>query len=162
MVLPVTCHYTCPTLPNASVCEAMMGCVWANATDVSDGSCGIAKSQEFSGKAWIGVLLSLIGDIIINIGMNAMKHAHNINTDPATEKPIKHFTLIPWWWVGILGIVGGEVGNLVAYGYAPASIVTPIGSIGVVTNVIITTFVLKEPCTVRIFAGVICKYSIAR
>lgn len=134
----------------------MMGCVWTNATDVSDGSCRIEASQEFSGKAWIGVLLSLVGDIIINIGMNAMKHAHNINTDPVTEKPIKHFTLISWWWIGILGIVGGEVGNLIAYGYAPASIVTPIGSIGVVTNVVITTFVLKEPFTARVFAGVIC------
>ena len=103
-----------------------------------------------------GVMLSLIGDIIINIGMNAMKHAHNINTDPETNAPIKHFTRIPWWWMGIFGIIGGEVGNLIAYGYAPASIVTPIGSIGVVTNVLITTFVLKEPFTMKNLIGVVC------
>ena len=99
--------------------------------------------------------LSLIGDIIINVGMNSMKHAHNINTDPETNKPIKHFTRIPWWWIGIFGIIGGEVGNLIAYGYAPASIVTPIGSIGVVTNVLITTLVLKEPFTMKNLIGVI-------
>ena len=102
-----------------------------------------------------GVVLSLVGDIVINIGMNAMKHAHNINTDPDTQSPIKHFTKIPWWWIGILGIVGGEVGNLIAYGFAPAAIVTPIGSIGVVTNVIITTFVLKEPFTLKNLLGVV-------
>jgi len=128
--------------------------VWANATAVHPARCGISSSQEFDGKAWIGVMLSLIGDIIINVGMNAMKHAHNINTDPETKKPLKHFTRVPWWWCGILGIIGGEVGNLIAYGYAPASIVTPIGSIGVVTNVIITTYVLKEPLTWRILLGV--------
>ena len=31
---------------------------------------------------------------------------------------------------------------------------TPIGSIGVVTNVILTTFVLKERLTLRILVGV--------
>ena len=100
------------------------------------------------------MVLAVIGNIIINIGMNSMKHAHNINSDPETGKPIKHFSRIPWWWAGMLGIVGGEVGNLIAYGYAPASIVTPIGSIGVVTNVILTTFVLKERLTLRILVGV--------
>jgi len=99
-------------------------------------------------------MLSLIGDIIINVGMNSMKWAHMQNTDPDTGKPIKHFARIPWWWVGISGIIFGELGNLIAYGYAPASIVTPIGSIGVVTNVLITTFILKEPFTMKNLAGV--------
>ena len=47
-------------------------------------------------------------------------------------------------WFGITGIIGGEIGNLIAYGYAPAAIVTPIGAIGVLTNVVITTLCLKE------------------
>lgn len=136
----------------------MAGCVWANATvnDGWQGQCRISSAQEFTGKAWIGVLLSLLGDIVINIGMNAMKWAHMQAMDPGTGKPIKHFSRIPWWWLGIFGVVFGEVGNLIAYGYAPASIVTPIGSIGVVTNVLITTFVLKEPFTAKNFTGVLC------
>jgi len=72
-----------------------------------------------------------------------MKHAHNINSDEE-GKPIKHFFYIPWWWIGVIGIVSGEVGNLIAYGYAPATVVTPMGAIGVVTNVFITTVFLKE------------------
>jgi hypothetical protein len=40
-------------------------------------------------------MLSLIGDIIINVGMNSMKWAHMQNTDPDTGKPIKHFAPIP-------------------------------------------------------------------
>ncbi len=34
---------------------------------------------------------------------------------------------------------------IAAYGYAPASIVTPLGAVGVLTNAIITIFVLREP-----------------
>ena len=41
----------------------------------------------------------------------------------------------------------GEVGNLVAYGYAEASVVTPIGAVGVIASCIIATYVLKEPFT---------------
>lgn len=118
-------------------------------------TCHINSSETFGGNGWIGVVLSMVGDIIINIGMNAMKHAHNINQDPVTKEPIKHFIYVPWWWCGIVGVVGGELANLVAYGYAPASVVTPIGSIGVVTNVFITTLVLKEKFTKVNMAGVI-------
>jgi drug/metabolite transporter (DMT)-like permease len=84
-----------------------------------------------------------------------MKHAHNVNTDE-DGKPIKHFIWIPFWWVGVIGIVGGEVGNLIAYGYAPASVVTPMGAIGVVTNVFITYFFLHEPVTKINVFGVVC------
>lgn len=38
----------------------------------------------------------------------------------------------------------GELGNLVAYGYADATTVTPIGAVGVVFSVFIATFVLRE------------------
>ena len=31
------------------------------------------------------------------------------------------------WWIGILLMVLGEVGNFVAYGFAPASVVAPLG-----------------------------------
>jgi len=118
-------------------------------------SCYVGEGQ-ITKDAWIGIILSLLGDIIINVGMNCMKYAHNINIDPESKMPLKHFTRIPWWWFGILGIIGGEVGNLIAYGYAPAAIVTPIGSIGVVTNVLITTWVLKEPLTILNIFGVLC------
>ena len=47
-----------------------------------------------------------------------------------------------------------QVGNVVAYGFAPASIVTPMGAVGVLTNVIITTYVLKEPFSTMNLFGV--------
>mmetsp|Transcript_17476 Transcript_17476/g.39575 ORF Transcript_17476/g.39575 Transcript_17476/m.39575 type:complete len:490 (-) Transcript_17476:242-1711(-) len=150
-MLNVPCHEHCPLQNSSAACLSLNGCLWNNVTN----SCYIGEGQ-ITNDAWIGIILSLLGDIIINVGMNCMKYAHNINIDPETGKPLKHFTSITWWWFGILGIIGGEVGNLIAYGYAPAAIVTPIGSIGVVTNVLITTRVLKEPLTKLNIFGVLC------
>jgi drug/metabolite transporter (DMT)-like permease len=90
-----------------------------------------------------------------SVGMNCMKHAHNINTDEFGD-PIKHFAKIPWWWGGVLGIVGGEVANIVAYGYAPASIVTPMGAVGVLTNVVITSYALGEAFRPLQGVGIAC------
>ena len=38
--------------------------------------------------------------------------------DPVTGKPILSYLKIPTWWLGILLNVGGEVGNMLAYGLA--------------------------------------------
>jgi hypothetical protein len=70
--------------------------------------------------------------------------------DPAKSKikllnlSFAHIRLLHPRWLGIFGIVGGETANLFAYGFAPASIVTPVGAVGVMTNIIITTYGLKE------------------
>ena len=39
----------------------------------------------------------------------------------------------------------GELGNLLAYGFAPASLVAPVGCVGVFANEIIAVVFLKEP-----------------
>ncbi|KAJ1475058.1 magnesium transporter NIPA-domain-containing protein [Baffinella frigidus] len=151
-MLRVTCHEDCLMEVTNSTCLEHFGCVW----DQDASHCQIDKNNTVDGQGWIGVLLSLLGDIIINIGMNSMKYAHNGNQHEITGDPIRHYLRLPLWWVGILLLVAGELGNLVAYGYAPAAIVTPIGSIGVVTNVFITTYILKEPFRWSTFAGAFC------
>jgi len=135
-------------------CSVFSGCRWDIAGgDAAVYSCTPGEAGGGKSTIWIGIILSLVADIIVNIGMNSMKHAHNIHTSP-DGSPIKSFLAVPWWWIGVIGIVGGEVGNVVAYGYAPASIVTPMGAVGVLTNVIITTYVLKEPFSKWNFLGV--------
>lgn len=39
----------------------------------------------------------------------------------------------------------GELGNLLALGFAPASVVTPVGAVGVVFNAVFASLFLKEP-----------------
>jgi len=48
----------------------------------------------------------------------------------------------------------GEAGNFLAYGFAPASIVSPLGVVALISNCIIAPFVLKEPFRKRDGVGV--------
>lgn len=58
--------------------------------------------------------------------------------------------------MGVVLMVVGELGNLAAYGFAPAAIVTPMGAFGVVCNLFITTMILKEKCNAVNIVGIIC------
>ncbi|CAO3616769.1 unnamed protein product [Cunninghamella blakesleeana] len=59
------------------------------------------------------------------------------------------------WWLGITLMVLGEVGNFVAYGFAPASTIAPIGCTTLVANVILAPLMLKEAFRKRDLIGII-------
>lgn len=60
----------------------------------------------------------------------------------------------PWWWLGLVLMTVGECGNFLAYGFAPASIVSPLGVVALISNCIIAPLMLKEPFRGRDFVGV--------
>lgn len=61
----------------------------------------------------------------------------------------------PYWWGGIVLMTIGEAGNFLAYGFAPASIVSPLGVVALISNCVIAPFMLKERFRVRDFFGVV-------
>ncbi|PLB43232.1 DUF803-domain-containing protein [Aspergillus steynii IBT 23096] len=67
----------------------------------------------------------------------------------------KSYLRSPYWWVGIVLMCLGEVGNFMAYGFAPASIVSPLGVVALISNCVIAPFMLKEKFRKRDFWGVI-------
>jgi drug/metabolite transporter (DMT)-like permease len=99
---------------------------------------------ERSELFWVGVGLSIAADAVVAISLGVQKLAHNRNRGPDGE-PKKHFVFIPLWWLGIIMNASGEVGNMLAYGMAPASVVAPVGSVGVLVNQIIAVTFLGEP-----------------
>ncbi|SPO36915.1 uncharacterized protein PSFLO_02386 [Pseudozyma flocculosa] len=48
------------------------------------------------------------------------------------------------WWLGIALMTIGEGGNFISYGFAPASLVAPLGAVALLSNVIISPILLKE------------------
>ncbi|KAF9694908.1 hypothetical protein EKO04_007015 [Ascochyta lentis] len=60
-----------------------------------------------------------------------------------------------YWWLGIILMTIGEAGNFLAYGFAPASIVSPLGVVALISNCIIAPFMLKERFRWRDAAGVV-------
>lgn len=49
----------------------------------------------------------------------------------------------------------GETGNFLAYGFAPASIVSPLGVVALISNCVIAPIMLKERFRLRDFWGVV-------
>ncbi|PWY99074.1 DUF803-domain-containing protein [Testicularia cyperi] len=53
----------------------------------------------------------------------------------------------PMWWTGMMVMVLGEVCNLVAYAFADAVLVTPLGALSVVICAVLSSIFLKEKLT---------------
>ncbi|KAK2734900.1 hypothetical protein FQN55_002469 [Onygenales sp. PD_40] len=67
----------------------------------------------------------------------------------------KSYLRSPYWWAGIILMTVGEAGNFLAYGFAPASIVSPLGVVALISNCIIAPFMLKETFRRRDMLGVL-------
>ncbi|XP_021679902.1 probable magnesium transporter NIPA6 isoform X2 [Hevea brasiliensis] len=54
------------------------------------------------------------------------------------------YLLEPLWWVGMVTMIVGEISNFVAYIYAPAVLVTPLGALSIIVSAVLAHFLLKE------------------
>jgi magnesium transporter len=75
--------------------------------------------------------------------------------DDNAAKHSTNYLKSPYWWLGQILITVGEMGNFLAYGFAPASIVSPLGVVALVSNCIIAPIVFKEKFRKRDFWGVV-------
>ncbi|XP_034029733.1 NIPA-like protein 2 [Thalassophryne amazonica] len=91
----------------------------------------------------LGIIISICGNVLISISLNIQKYAH-VRQSQRSSKP--YYT--SWlWWCGVLLMGVGELGNFAAYGFAPASLIAPLGCVSVIASAIISVVFLKE--TVR-------------
>ncbi|XP_019053243.1 PREDICTED: probable magnesium transporter NIPA6 isoform X3 [Nelumbo nucifera] len=54
------------------------------------------------------------------------------------------YLLEPLWWVGMLTMIVGEIANFVAYIFAPAVLVTPLGALSIIVSAVLAHFLLDE------------------
>ncbi|MQL89592.1 hypothetical protein Taro_022181 [Colocasia esculenta] len=54
------------------------------------------------------------------------------------------YLLEPLWWVGMITMIVGEIANFVAYIFAPAVLVTPLGALSIIVSAVLAHFILKE------------------
>lgn len=50
----------------------------------------------------------------------------------------------PLWWAGMITMIVGEAANFVAYAFAPAVLVTPLGALSIIVSAVLAHFLLKE------------------
>jgi len=96
---------------------------------------------------WIvGAALSIVGSIFSNLGVNVQKYSQNKEAERPKDKQRVYYKQ-GLWVVGIVLVVLGSLGDFWALSMAAQSIVAPIGSITLVTNVLFARFGLKEELT---------------
>ena len=76
-------------------------------------------------------------------------------TDSDDESGRTSYLRSPYWWLGLVLMIVGEAGNFLAYGFAPASIVSPLGVVALIANCLIAPLMLKERFRRRDFLGVL-------
>ncbi|KAK4407449.1 putative magnesium transporter NIPA3 [Sesamum angolense] len=54
------------------------------------------------------------------------------------------YLMEPLWWLGMITMVIGEVANFVAYAFAPAVLVTPLGALSIIVSAALAHFILNE------------------
>ncbi|KAA3482276.1 putative magnesium transporter NIPA6 isoform X2 [Gossypium australe] len=54
------------------------------------------------------------------------------------------YLLEPLWWAGMITMIMGEIANFVAYIYAPAVLVTPLGALSIIVSACLAHFLLNE------------------
>ncbi|XP_021251638.1 magnesium transporter NIPA3 isoform X2 [Numida meleagris] len=57
------------------------------------------------------------------------------------------------WWAGLLSMGLGEAANFVAYAFAPATLVTPLGALSVLISAILSSYFLKEKLNIHVFVA---------
>ncbi|GAU32174.1 hypothetical protein TSUD_68450 [Trifolium subterraneum] len=50
----------------------------------------------------------------------------------------------PWWWIGMISMIVGEIANFAAYAFAPALLVTPLGALSIIVSAVLAHFILQE------------------
>ncbi|KAF4992729.1 hypothetical protein FGRMN_6939 [Fusarium graminum] len=73
----------------------------------------------------------------------------------AEDETSSSYLKSPYWWLGQVLITLGEMGNFLAYGFAPASIVSPLGVVALISNCIIAPAMFNEKFRHRDFWGVV-------
>jgi len=96
----------------------------------------------------VGITVAILGNMCISFSYQFQKLAHKRNVE---KRP---YTSLPLWWLGLSLMVFGEIGNFLAYGWAPATVVSPLGAASVIVNALLAHVLLKERLSKRNMLGV--------
>lgn len=95
----------------------------------------------------MGGFLAVGGHVLINLGVNLMKLAH-VRKREGERAPLRLT-----WQLGALSFFGGTACNFVALSLTAQAIVSAIGSLQFVSNVVFARVLLHERVTLRVIAA---------
>ena len=121
----------------------------------------VCKATEESRLWLLGVFLSIIASCCTNLGVNLQKFSFLKEAKRQVVAKRRYFRQ-PTWVIGIALVVFGSLGDFAALGFAPQTLITPVGGFTMVANVFFAhsflgeAFSLKDGfATTLVIAGVI-------
>ncbi|KAK9240205.1 magnesium transporter NIPA-domain-containing protein [Lipomyces kononenkoae] len=103
------------------------GTIWYSVKNVKDNTTGLPRSDSMQST---------------------------VGAEESTERLPKYMKSGSWW-LGIALMAIGETGNFLAYGFAPASTVSPLGVVALISNCIVAPIFFGEHFRLRDVAGVV-------
>ncbi|RLN53781.1 hypothetical protein BBJ28_00005075 [Nothophytophthora sp. Chile5] len=115
-----------------------MGCVDEHGEKTKDAA---------SGMWYLGVILSIVGSVCTNMGVNLQKFSFMREAKRRCVADKRSYVRQPLWVVGLALVIGGSALDFVALGFLPQSLATPVGGSTMVANVAFASLFLKEKFT---------------
>ena len=112
----------------------------------SDGGSGLDAGSSLA----IAVVLSVTGDIVTACSLTLNKYVHNRSAERRTRPRASGL-----FWLAMIGLVLGEVGNFIAFGFASPTVVSPLGAVAVIANAILARVLLREVIHARGLLGIL-------
>ncbi|CAD6583799.1 MAG: hypothetical protein CYPHOPRED_002496 [Cyphobasidiales sp. Tagirdzhanova-0007] len=79
-----------------------------------------------------------------NIGIHSEARRRTHVEEEETKREKSWYLKSKIWWLGLLLMALGELGNFTSYAFAPASVVAPLGTTALIANCFIAPCMLKE------------------
>ncbi|KAM3376856.1 putative magnesium transporter NIPA6 [Capsicum galapagoense] len=93
-----------------------------------------------------GLVLAIVSSLFIGTSFILKKKGLKRAAAAGTPAGVGGYTYLrePLWWAGMITMIVGEVSNFVAYIYAPAVLVTPLGALSIIISAVLAHFMLRE------------------
>lgn len=101
-----------------------------------------------SGDYVVGVCCALVGSLVLATGMVSMRLAH-LRIAARKSPPRFGYVTDPRWLLAFAVFAAGNGGDAVALTFAPQSVITPLGCSSLVSNIIVSRWLLKERVDAR-------------
>lgn len=152
-ILNFNSKYCCRSVPEGKDCIQTRPTI-LNGCDAKQ-SCLMNKSGEFKCESknvnsWIlGVVLSINGNIMINIGLNLQKRSYIL-------KSLKIFNCeTNMFYLGILVYAFGKMSGFSSYIFGNQSLLASLGAVGLISNSLFAPLINQEVFTWKDFSAII-------
>ena len=88
----------------------------------------------------IGVSMAIVGNTLIACSLTLQKWCHMREASGGLKA-----SSTPLFWLALAGLIGGEVGNFAAFGFASQTVVSPLGAVSVIVSTVLAAIFLGEP-----------------